>query len=451
MSVAMITGSVTPRRAGGPASDGIKAGQSGWSRSVAAAYLVALIVQDFGPSQRVLGRFGSNLALFVLPLLVLAHLPEIKTALATPRLRQLVRHCSLFAYVTATVSAFLLLSMPTSARGEILAIKAVKEIALFALWSISIVAGYVIIRYHRELTRKMLWVLLVACAALLAYEVAAPGNMFARPGIFHAGLNIQMRPRLLTTESSIAGSLFAGLGLALVLVEGRRLYRGAAVALATVGVVGVQSKGTLATWSMALAAGYLVSLLRGSWRRNVLSPVFALAIVLAGAFLASQVGSIVAGALQRDRNQSTSSATRSAYLLSAKIGLLDQPWGGGFGGNIVAAEEWLTEAREELTPKFRGGAFEEIDALLRADTDRAFSPKSLPVTLIYWGGLGGLAFFCLFGLNLARAALANSRVTQWAPVVAAFILLGTFSYISSFYEYEISLLVGGIFALEADR
>ena len=451
MSVAVAIGTLAPAQVNEPVADDLEPLERSTrasGRFMAVAYLVALIVQDFGPTQRVLGRLGSNLALFVLPILVATHLPEIRAALRSPRLGRLFRGCLLFSYVTAIVSMFLLLTLPTSSRGEVLLLKAAKEVSLFGLWLTSILAGYVILKHHLVLTRKVLWALLLLCGLLLAYELTAPTNIFASQGLFHAGHNIQMRPRLLTLESSMAGTLFAGLGLGILIVERRRAYRAAAVLLASSGIVLVQSKGSIATWSIAFAVGYLISLLRGSWRRSLFSPLLAACAVIVGALLAAQVTDIVVSGLQRDRDQSTSSATRSAYLLSARISLLDQPLGGGFGGNIVSAQRWLSEARDQLTPKFRGGALSEIDGLLRSDTDRAFSPKSLPVTLVYWGGLGGVLLFLFIGLSLVRASFRSSIAGPWPLVVAAFILLATFSYVSSLYEYEITLLVGGLLALE---
>jgi hypothetical protein len=419
------------------------------ARMVAAAYLVALAVQDLGPTQRAFGRLGSNLALFILPVLVFVHLPEIRAAFQSPRLQRLVRGCSLFAYVTAIVSMVLLMFLPSSARGELLVLKAAKELALVLLWVASIIAGFVVIRHHRDVARKVLWLTLATCLVLLAYELVSPGNFFAVEGLFHSGPNIQMRPRLLTLESSTAGTLLAGLALGLVLVDDRPRYRTAAVVLGTVGVVLVDSKGAVATWSMALAGGYLISLVRGSWRRSLLAPVVAITLVVGGAFAAARVGSFVVRSIREDQQQDTSSATRAVYLLSAGLALRDRPLGGGFGGNIVLAERWLSDARQELASSFRGGAFQEVDSMLADDTDRAFSPKSLPVALIYYGGIGGLLLFGLLTVDLARASLRAAVASRWAPVVALFVGLATLSYVTSLYEYEIPLLIGALLASEA--
>jgi hypothetical protein len=407
-------------------------------------FLMSLIVQDLALPQQVGGRFGANLALVLLPLMMLLT-RETLQAVTVARLHFFFRIGLILMGFSLVFSLAYLPGLPRVVLGEVLLLKTFKTLATLLVWWFSVAAGVLMWRRFRGGIAVLSRVVFVFLLVFLVLEVMAPqANRMAGP--WHLDFAANYRPRLLSPESSYAGGVIAVFGFLVLLTSHRLFEKLIVVVCIAVGLWLVGSKGGALVFAAAVALAYLWHAWRDLMAKRLRSFLVMVTLLTVFAVLVRPlVESAIAG-LQGDLALTSSVATRSTMLVSGVVVLLQQPLGGGFGSYLAFAPDWIRQSLGLIGGFFGPQNLFEVQGYLLSSNDTTFAPKDLPTTLIWFGGWFGLVLY-LFLIVVLLSRVRREPVM--AKAGALFFVFATATYLPSTYEYNQMFLVGVLLANSA--
>jgi hypothetical protein len=404
-------------------------------------FLMSLMVQDLAFSQQVAGRFGANLALFLLPAMLLWTRDTLK-AISGVRLTSFFRTGMILMSFMLMFSMVYLIELPRVVLGEVLLLKTFKTLLTVLVWWLSVAAGVLMWQRFRDGIAVLSRVIFVFLLVFLVLEVMAPeANRIAGP--WHLDFAGNYRPRLLSPESSYAGGVIAVFGFLVLLTSHRLLEKFIVVACIAFGLWLVGSKGGALVFALAVSLAYLWHAWRDLMAKRLYS--FLVMVTLLIVFLVlvrPLVESAIAG-LQGDLALTSSLATRSTMLVSGVVVLFQRPLGGGFGSYLAFAPDWIRQSLGLIGGFFGPQNLVEVNGYLLSSNDNALAPKDLPTTLIWFGGWFGLLLYLFLILVLLTKV---RRQPVMAKAGALFFVLATATYVPSTYEYNQMFLVGVLLA-----
>lgn len=421
-----------------------------------ALYAALLPVGDLSWGQDHFNRLGANASL---PIALILACPALCMAARNRPglLSRFGKGASIFLIYLAVLSAFIailaafrILGSAADDQGDLL-LKALRFEITLAFAALTVLVGGWAFIVHRRALLLGLYIALALQGILTFFEYTHTGFFFSE-STFHFGADIQQRPRLLQPESSLGGAVVMATGGAIVLLETSAplavLASGAAIAASLLS----GSRGATSTLLIA-AALTLASLAAfrylASERRLRIT-----ARVVAATFLA---GSLVSGPLLLSsivpQDAYTSNATRAVYASASVRALESYPLGAGMGQVFQAERAWLADALDDLRPYLGSDAASEVITLVRQTGTEGLLPKTLPATMIFTGGLIGLAScFWLFQQILTQVASTRGQrqgsfYLRLFWTLALVVMLST--YISGIYEYAATLMIGILLAWRA--
>jgi hypothetical protein len=407
-------------------------------------FLMSLMVQDLAFPQQFAGRFGANLALFLLPAMLLWTRDTLK-AITVVRLHFFFRTGLILMSFMLMFSMAYLLVLPRVVLGELLLFKTFKTLLTLLVWWLSVAAGVLMWQRFRGGIAVLSRVMFVFLLVFLVLEVMAPqANRMAGP--WHLDFAGNYRPRLLSPESSYASGVIAVFGFLVLLTSQRLLEKLSVMVCSAVGLWLVGSKGGALVFAAAVALAYLWHAWRDLIAKRLRSfLVMATLLTVFVVLVRPLVDSAIAG-LQGDLALTSSVATRLTMLVSGVVVLLHQPLGGGFGSYLAFAPDWIRQSLGLIGGFFGPQNLFEVQGYLLTTNDTTLAPKDLPTTLIWFGGWFGLLLYVFLIVVLL------SRVRQqpvMAKAGALFFVLATATYLPSTYEYNQMFLVGVLLANSA--
>jgi hypothetical protein len=404
-------------------------------------FLMSLMVQDLAFPQQFAGRFGANLALFLLPAMLLWTRDTLK-AITVVRLHFFFRTGLILMSFMLMFSMAYLLELPRVVLGEVLLLKTFKTLLTLLVWWLSVAAGVLMWQRFRGGIALLSRVMFVFLLAFLVLEVMAPqANRMAGP--WHLDFAGNYRPRLLSPESSYAGGVIAVFGFLVLLTSRRLLEKLSVMVCIALGLWLVGSKGGALVFAAAVALAHLWHAWRDLMAKRLRSFLVMVTLLTVFAVLVRPlVESAIAG-LRGDLALTSSVATRSTLLVSGVVVLLQQPLGGGFGSYLAFAPDWIRQSLGLIGGFFGPQNLFEVQGYLLSTNDTTFAPKDLPTTLIWFGGWFGLLLY-LFLIVVLLSRVRRQPVM--AKAGALFFVLATTAYLPSTYEYNQMFLVGVLLA-----
>jgi hypothetical protein len=409
-------------------------------------YLMSLMVQDLAFPQLFAGRFGANLALFLLPAMLLWTRDTLK-AISVVRLHFFFRTGLILIFIMLMFSMAYLLELPRVVLGEVLLFKTFKTLLTLLVWWLSVAAGVLMWHRFRGGIAVLSRVMFVFLLAFLVLEVMAPqANRTA--GLWHLDFAGNYRPRLLSPESSYAGGVIAVFGFLVLLTSHRLLEKLSVLVCIALGLWLVGSKGGALVFAAAVALAYLWHAWRDLMAKRLRSFLVMVTLLTVFAVLVRPlVESAIAG-LRGDLALTSSVATRSTMLISGLVLLLQQPLGGGFGSYLAFAPDWIRQSLSLIGGLFGPQNLLEVQGYLLSTNDTTLAPKDLPTTLIWFGGWFGLLLY-LFLIVVLLSRVRRQPVMSKAG--ALFFVLASATYLPSTYEYNQMFLVGVLLANPATQ
>lgn len=396
-------------------------------------------IGDLAPTQKVFGSIGGRPSLLAAPIMVYLFRHEIRSV-AGATLAPLATGW-LYGLVISLVSLFFL---PAAARGAPLTVKTATLSVILGLWILTIVWVAAAAVAERPSLAAGLGISYAGSLIFLVFEVFRPGNFAVAWHFVHSSINVQERPRILSTESSTAGASLVAAALGWAAAARPRTFI-FVIVLGTVswGVALVESRGTVVSLILAaaLTAGTTVGsrLYRRDGRLERAATVAALLTTVASLLLFNNLSNFsnpAAGTSQSD-------ATRSAWAIAANTSIVEHPEGSGYARPQVDASRWLTSAYTSLVDVYPARAFHELERLAGSQSGVALAPKTLLSTLEMYWGIPGLVVVLLLLRRIWLAVLRSSIARDLRTVLAAsFVIPACMIYVSSIYEPALAMLLG---------
>lgn len=404
-------------------------------------FFLLISIQDLAGPQAAVGRLAGVPSLFLAPVIVFRSRSRLARLPFVARIAARVSFGWLAAYVIVSLAAVPFLGPDSYGSSPLL--RTFKLAVVVALWLLTGVAGAVL--WDSGMAFRLRWIVSLVLAGnvlLLLLSAAGREPRFAgnEASFWHLAFNTQQRPRLLTVESSSAGSLLICVACLLLLISVRqrslRLVAFAALLVAPLTL----SRG--ATSAVPLAVGLAAT----SWfllRAGLPRRAWLVGLVL-GTLVFTYFG---AAAITARSTHSTagSDATRTAYAEASVRALEDRPLGATFADSVNQGHRWMEQAAADVASRYPASSLVEISDLLSDERASDFSPKTLPGFLIFQAGFIGLFFMLFLAWALAYAA---SRQRSLLQLFTMFMLLvPAVSFIDTLYAPEFPLVAGVLLAM----
>lgn len=411
----------------------------------AALFFLGLLVQDFGPSQMMLGKLGASLSIFAMPAwLFTAALVKSERRIFFGCMKPLMLIFGFFIFyqfITSIVNLTWLL--PYESRQQVLWIKAIKVCVTFLVWvCVVMLGGHLALVAPRRLKQLSILVYIILGLGVL-YEALSGSFLFTGWESVHYINPHQYRFRLLTPEASLLGALIASLAFIGLILADKKSTKIFLMLTCLPLLILVQSRGTLLSFVLAFALVAFTSSTRWFGRNLVVEVVLRITVLC----LCVMVSALTYKNLIDKMDEHTSVATRSVFALSTWYSLTINPFGSGWSGYLVNGDSWLEAANNRLGGEFTSESETELDQLTNSDNDEAFAAKNLLSSFVWWGGIPGLLSFG--GMMLLMLAKFHQTNNVECRLAIAFVCISLMTYETSLYQYSTPILIGLLLAIPA--